>query len=92
MVHLSKLAAGLSAFSAIAPVLAHPGETHDAEHVKRELRIRDHIALHSKRSLAACDNSLKSRALKERALARRAATAKALREERGLPTNSMFQM
>lgn len=68
--------------------IAHPGEVHSAKQIKRELDLHNNLASHTKRALGGCENSLKARSLKARAVARREATAKALRQKRGLAADS----
>ncbi|GME37095.1 GPI anchored cell wall protein [Neofusicoccum parvum] len=80
MVRLSAVAA----VAAASLVVAHPGEHHDHNKVKREIVARDALAARSGNSLSKCAGSLKARALHERAVARRAATAERLRKERGI--------
>jgi hypothetical protein len=72
----------------VSNVIAHPGEVHVEEHVKREIALRDMIASHSRRSLGNCENSAAAKELKERAIERRAVTAEALRKKRGIDTKS----
>lgn len=64
--------------------VAHPGETHDAHHMKRELVARDNAAQLGARSLASCSNSAASQALKKRSIKRRANAVKNIRQKRGI--------
>jgi PAB1-binding protein PBP1 len=83
MVAFSKLAvAAIAGFAT-----AHPGEHHDAHHMKRELVARDHAARNGARSLAQCGNSAYAQALKTRSIQRRAEKVKSLRKERGIETS-----
>ncbi|XDG09115.1 hypothetical protein ABKA04_008730 [Annulohypoxylon sp. FPYF3050] len=66
--------------------VAHPGETHDAHHMKRELIARDNAAQLGARSLASCSNSAASQALKKRSIKRRANAVKNIRQKRGIQT------
>ncbi|KAK4235692.1 putative gpi anchored protein [Achaetomium macrosporum] len=84
MVGISKLAVALLAASATA----HPGETHHARHMKREIVARDHAARTAARSLGSCANSEAARALKKRSIQRRAEVVKTLREKKGIKTPS----
>ncbi|KAK4124355.1 aromatic compound dioxygenase [Parathielavia appendiculata] len=68
--------------------VAHPGDSHDAHHLKREIVARDHAAKMAARSLGACANSETARALKQRSVVRRAEKVKSLRNERGIKTPS----
>ncbi|KAI0552648.1 Intradiol ring-cleavage dioxygenase [Xylaria curta] len=65
---------------------AHPGESHDASHMKRELAARDNAASIGARSLGACSNSAASQALKARSIKRRAEAVRNIRQKRGLTT------
>ncbi|KAI1746234.1 Intradiol ring-cleavage dioxygenase [Xylaria scruposa] len=65
---------------------AHPGESHDASHMKRELAARDNAASVGARSLGACSNSAASQALKARSIKRRAEAVRNIRQKRGLTT------
>lgn len=86
-----KLTSLLAAASAICLVSAHPGEIHDAIQVRREIELRDSLAIQHKRSLASCSNTLKHRSLETRAINRREAKLQQLRAARGLP-NSRFSI
>ena len=87
MVNFSNIAASMALASLLSTVVAHPGEVHDAANIKRDINMRDRFAAHSKRTLGKCENSASASALKARAISRRSATAKALRMDRGLPTD-----
>ncbi|KAI0457057.1 Intradiol ring-cleavage dioxygenase [Xylaria acuta] len=65
---------------------AHPGESQDASHVKRELIARDNAASIGARSLGACSNSAASQALKARSIKRRAKAVQNIRQKRGITT------
>jgi hypothetical protein len=84
MVNIRSVTATLAAASVIGSALAHPGEHHTAEEIKREIAAHKAQQVKARRSLAECSNSPAALALKERAIARRAATAQRIREERGL--------
>lgn len=78
----------LSAALLIGAVIAHPGETHDTQHMKREIVARDHAARNAARSLGSCSNSQAARSLKQRAVARRAQQVKSLRAKRNIKSAS----
>ncbi|KAF2970679.1 hypothetical protein GQX73_g2918 [Xylaria multiplex] len=63
---------------------AHPGESHDATHMKRELTARDNAASVGARSLGSCSNSAAAQALKARSIQRRAEKVMNIRKKRGL--------
>ncbi|KAI0491114.1 Intradiol ring-cleavage dioxygenase [Xylaria cf. heliscus] len=65
---------------------AHPGESHDAKHMKREILARDNAASIGARSLGSCSNSAASQALKARSIKRRAEAVRDIRKKRGLTT------
>lgn len=81
MVGFSKMAAGLTL---LAGVIAHPGEKHSSEHIRREIEARDLHASVGARSLGQCAGGPTARRLKQRAIQRRADTVKSLREARGI--------
>lgn len=72
----------LTAASLIGSVVAHPGG-----HEPESLVKRDNMWAASKRSLAACAETLNGRALMERAVARRSELAQKLRHKRGLESS-----
>ena len=74
----------LSAWLLIAAAVAHPGETHDAHHMKREIVARDHASKNAARSLGSCVNTEAARSFKQRAVVRRAQKVKSLREKRNI--------
>ncbi|CAJ2511974.1 Uu.00g075990.m01.CDS01 [Anthostomella pinea] len=80
MVALSKLA--LAALAGYAT--AHPGEKHDAEHMKREIVARDNAAQLGARSMGSCSGSAGAQALKQRSIARRAQQVQDIRRKRGI--------
>ncbi|KAI1767374.1 aromatic compound dioxygenase [Hypoxylon sp. FL1150] len=63
---------------------AHPGESHSAHHMKRELVARDNAAQVGARSLNSCSSSAASQALKARSIKRRAEIVKNIRKKRGI--------
>ena len=85
MVYIPKLSAALAVACIAGSAVAHPGEVHDAAHVKRELAQRAAVASHYTRGLSKCADSIKARGVKERAVARRSAKAAELRAKRGIP-------
>lgn len=84
MVGFSKIATGLTL---AAGAIAHPGEHHSNDHIKREIEVRDLTAEIGARSLGACANSATARRIKQRNIQRRADTVKAIREARGITAN-----
>lgn len=82
MVALSKLAVGLSVMA--AGVLAHPGEVHTNEDMRRDIDARDFHAAVGARALAQCSGGATARRMKQRAIQRRADKVKAIREARGI--------
>jgi hypothetical protein len=69
--------------------IAHPGEFHDAEDIRREIAKRDVLASQWKRSLETCSSSADALTLQERAINRRAATVHKLRELLGLTKSTL---
>ena len=67
-----------------APILAHPGEKHDANVVKRELKARDAVAHLGKRALDTCSTSLEARNLDRKNIHRRAETVQMLKKRKGV--------
>ena len=86
MVYFSKLAGAVAAACTIGSAVAHPGEHHDAHHLKREISARGQMADAAKRSIDSCSGSLKARNVADRSTARRAETLRNLREKRGIKT------
>lgn len=84
MVNFRNIAASLAAASVIGSAVAHPGEVHTVEEIKREITAHKAQQIKARRSLSDCSNSPAALSLKERAIARRAATAQKIREQRGL--------
>ncbi|KAH6644995.1 Intradiol ring-cleavage dioxygenase [Truncatella angustata] len=70
--------------TAVGFATAHPGESHSANHVKREIVARENAAHAAARSLASCGNSAGAQALKARSVQRRAEALKSLRQKRGI--------
>ncbi|KUI61554.1 hypothetical protein VP1G_08743 [Cytospora mali] len=81
MVAFSKFIAGLTL---TAGALAHPGEHHADEEIRREIEARDQHATLGARALAQCSGGAAARSLKQRSVQRRADRVKALREARGI--------
>ncbi|RPB03698.1 aromatic compound dioxygenase [Choiromyces venosus 120613-1] len=80
MVHFSIIFTALTVFS--SAVSAHPGE-HESATASTLTRLA-HFRAHSRRSLAACRDTLKARDLESRAIARRSALADEIRQQRGI--------
>jgi hypothetical protein len=87
MVHISKLAAAVTAFCLASSSAAHPGEHHDHHAIKREVIARDAMASAAKRSLDSCSGTLKHRQLAARSIARRSETARQLRAARNIQSS-----
>lgn len=86
MVSFIQLATGFAI--AASAVVAHPGEHHTNEHIRREIDVRDAHAAHGARALAGCSGSATARRVKQRNLQRRADKVQALRKERGIKTKA----
>lgn len=84
MVAFSKITTGIAL---IAGVVAHPGEKHSNDHIKRDIEVRDIHAAIGARALAQCSNSAIARRSKQRAVQRRADKVQAIREARGIKAN-----
>ena len=85
MVNYGYIFGGAMAVSSFAGfAIAHPGENHDMDHIKREVDARQLRAAAAKRSLANCQSSLKHRELMQRSVQRRAQALNDLREKRGI--------
>ncbi|KAJ4357797.1 uncharacterized protein N0V89_002373 [Didymosphaeria variabile] len=84
----STVSSALAAASLLSLAAAHPGEKHDHVHIKRQIDARQLRAAAAKRSLGACENSLKHRDLMARSVQRRANALDSLREKRGISVNS----
>ncbi|BCS01679.1 intradiol ring-cleavage dioxygenase [Aspergillus luchuensis] len=78
--HFSKLLT----LTAATLAFAHPGEKHDHEAVKREIRLRDALAEQARHGVNACSNSHQARQVQQRSVSRRANTARELRSKRGV--------
>lgn len=85
MVSFIQLATGFAIAAGVA--VAHPGEHHSNEHIRREIDVRDAHAAHGARALAQCADSATARRVKQRNVQRRADKVQALRKERGITTN-----
>ncbi|KAI0407501.1 Intradiol ring-cleavage dioxygenase [Xylaria palmicola] len=81
---VSVLALVLASASLLTGAAAHPGESHDSHHIKREIVARDNAASIGARSLGACSNSAAAQALKARSIQRRVQKVEDLRRKRGL--------
>ncbi|KAF2801225.1 aromatic compound dioxygenase [Melanomma pulvis-pyrius CBS 109.77] len=89
MVNFGSILGGAIAVSSLASfAVAHPGEKHDMDHVKRQIDARQLRAAAAKRSLSNCQNNLKHRELMQRSVQRRAQALNALREKRGINAKS----
>ncbi|ROW00260.1 hypothetical protein VSDG_03593 [Cytospora chrysosperma] len=81
MVAFSRFAAGVAL---AAGALAHPGEVHNNDEIRRDIEARDLHSAVGARALAQCSGGATARRLKQRAVQRRADKVKALREARGI--------
>lgn len=70
---------------------AHPGEKHDAHHMKREVIARDAAAKVGARALGSCSGSAASQALKTRSIKRRADAVSKLRRARGITSGESLK-
>ncbi|KAH8152579.1 uncharacterized protein LAJ45_03420 [Morchella importuna] len=87
MVQITALLAGFTAAAGlVGSAVAHPGG-HEAENLVK----RDAVWHASKRSLAACAETLNGRALMERAVTRRNELAQKLRQKRGIESNHLYK-
>lgn len=87
----SAISGALATASLLGLTVAHPGEKHDHTKIKREVHARNLRAAAAKRSLGACENSIKHRSLMERSVARRAQALNNLREKRGINVSKFSQ-
>ncbi|ROW15677.1 hypothetical protein VPNG_02170 [Cytospora leucostoma] len=85
MVAFTKMAA--AGLTLAAGVLAHPGEHHDHEEIRRDIEARDLNAAIGARALAQCSGGATARRMKQRSVQRRADKVRALREARGIKAN-----
>lgn len=74
--------------SLIGGAFAHPGEKHDMAHVKGQIDARQMRAAAAKRSLESCQDTLQHRSLMQRSHTRRSEALSALRQKRGINSNS----
>lgn len=85
MVNFSSIVSGVLAVSSFTSfTVAHPGEKHDMDHVKRQIEARIMRAAAAKCPLANCQSGLKHRQLMERSVLRRSQALGQLREKRGI--------
>ncbi|EKD15302.1 uncharacterized protein L3040_001670 [Drepanopeziza brunnea f. sp. 'multigermtubi'] len=84
MVYISKFAGAVAAAYLASLVVAHPGEHHDLEDIKQQIKARDQMASAAKRSIDTCSTSVKARELNSRSLARRAEAVRDLRQKRNI--------
>jgi len=84
MVFISKLAGAVAVACFASTALGHPGEHHDHQTIKREVKIRNQMASAAKRSIDSCSGSLKHRKVSARSVKRRAAVARDIRQKRNI--------
>lgn len=90
MVGFSKLTGfAIAVACLVSPSFAHPGETHDAVAMKREIHARNVMASAAKRSLGACSDSLEARSLLARNIVRRSNVARELRQKRNIKSSML---
>jgi hypothetical protein len=87
MVYIAKIATAVAAGCFIGSIVAHPGEHHDHNVVKRQIIQRDQMASAARCSIDSCSGSLKHRQVAARSTARRAEAARALRKERNIKSS-----
>jgi len=91
MVNFALIVSGAAAASSLfGMAAAHPGEHHDMAHVKRQIDARQLHAAAAKRSLGACQNSVKHRDLMGRSMTRRSQVLNELREKRGIQVSKYY--
>ena len=87
MVYLPHLT-GAAAFALFATsAIAHPGEHHDENRLRREIEAREFNAHKARRSLEACSGTTQARDLKKRSIERRVDAVKNLRKKRNIQTS-----
>lgn len=82
MVSFTKMAA--AGLTLAVGALAHPGEHHDHEEIRRDIEARELNAALGARALAQCSGGATARRMKQRSVQRRAETVRALRKARGI--------
>jgi hypothetical protein len=87
MFHFSKIYSTIAAAAFITPSLAHPGEHHDHNAVKREIAAREHLANHFRRSVDTCSGTEESASLAAHSVARRSKIVSELRLKRGIASS-----
>jgi protocatechuate 3,4-dioxygenase beta subunit len=93
MVNFVSIIGGAIAISSLTGLaVAHPGEHHDMDHVKRQINARGLRAAAAKRSLGSCQNNLKHQELMQRSVQRRAHALNTLREKRGINGSKSFTL
>jgi len=78
------LTAALAAASLFGGALAHPGEEHSAEKIRKGIEARDAAQANAGLVTRRCAGSATRAALQSRAAARRSVAAQLLREKRGI--------
>lgn len=90
MVYFSTIANAVAVACIASTAVAHPGEHHDHQAIKRQVRERDQFADAAKRSLDTCGDTLAARELNSRSLARRAAALAELRQRRNIKARTFI--
>ena len=82
---LRMLTKTLLAFSLLVTgVLAHPGEEHSNDKIKKDIAARELAEAHARQLTAKCVGSSTHKSLQARSAARRSVAAQLLREKRGV--------
>src|SRR5512142_1386054 len=84
MAPFKTFAAALAAASLLGSAIAHPGEEHSAEKVKKSIEARDIAQANAAHAARNCAGSATRAALQAKAAARRSTAAQLLREKRGI--------
>ncbi|KAI5921759.1 Intradiol ring-cleavage dioxygenase [Camillea tinctor] len=84
MVSFHSILAPLATSVLLGQALAHPGEQHTAEQIKREISAQHRANHKMARALERCANNPSYVARRERAVTRRSETAKSLRQKRSI--------
>jgi len=74
----------LAASAFLGGALAHPGEEHTAEQIKRDIEARELAEAHARSAAAKCTGTTVHMERQARAAARRSLAAQLLREKRGI--------
>ena len=93
MAPLKTFAVAFAAASLLGSAVAHPGEEHSAEKIKKSIEARDIALANAAHATRNCAGSATRAALQARAAARRSTAAQLLREKRGIVhSTSLYQI